>query len=218
MIKTYSLRTDGELNVSPNFKVKEFACRDGADKILIDTNMINIMQKVRTRYGVPININSGYRTNTWNAKVGGLPQSRHLTGEAVDFSVGSGNGVVPHRQVCMYLETIGCKSIILYLYANNVRWIHAGSANGTYAIETAKGTRKTIATFVPTLRRQFLIYTNQAEVEILQLYLMRKGFYNDDLDGKFGPATKKAVYTFQLRNKLDPTGVCDKATWTKLLA
>ena len=36
MIKTYSLKSDGNKNISNNFKVSDFACKDGSYKILID--------------------------------------------------------------------------------------------------------------------------------------------------------------------------------------
>ena len=44
MVKTYSLKSDGETLISTNFKVKEFACKDGTDKILIDIELVNILQ------------------------------------------------------------------------------------------------------------------------------------------------------------------------------
>lgn len=37
-IKEYSLKADGSKAVSKNFKVKEFRCKDGSDKILIDVD------------------------------------------------------------------------------------------------------------------------------------------------------------------------------------
>ena len=37
-VKTYSLKSDGDKQLSPHFKVKEFRCKDGSDKILIVTN------------------------------------------------------------------------------------------------------------------------------------------------------------------------------------
>jgi peptidoglycan hydrolase-like protein with peptidoglycan-binding domain len=39
-IKTFSLKIDGETQLTSNFKVREFACKDGSDKILIDTELV----------------------------------------------------------------------------------------------------------------------------------------------------------------------------------
>ena len=71
MIKEYSLKRNGELFLSKNFKVKEFACRDGSDKLLIDTDLVDKIQGLRDYTGMPITIISGYRTETYNEKCGG---------------------------------------------------------------------------------------------------------------------------------------------------
>lgn len=93
-IRTYSLKTDGEKFVSNNFRVREFRCKDGSDKILIDDALVTIVQRVRTHFGKPITINSAYRTVAHNKKVGGSPTSKHLLGTAADIVV---SGVHPDK-------------------------------------------------------------------------------------------------------------------------
>lgn len=39
-VQTFSRSADGEKNLSANFKVKEFACKDGSDEILIDLDLV----------------------------------------------------------------------------------------------------------------------------------------------------------------------------------
>lgn len=85
MIKEYSLKKDGELKLSDNFKVKEFACKDGTDKILIDIDGIKILQTLRRITGTPIQIISGYRTPSYNQQVGGAQNSQHCKGTAFDI-------------------------------------------------------------------------------------------------------------------------------------
>lgn len=86
-VKTYSLARDGDKQLTENFKVREFACRDGSDKILIDDNLPKLLQVIRDAFGKPITINSAYRNATYNKKVGGAPASQHVQGKAADIVV-----------------------------------------------------------------------------------------------------------------------------------
>lgn len=54
-----------------------------------------VLEKVRTRFGRPVSVNSGYRSQAVNALVGGSTKSQHMKAEAVDFEVpGIANGDV----------------------------------------------------------------------------------------------------------------------------
>lgn len=86
-VKTYSLARDGDKQLTENFKVREFACRDGSDQILIDDNLPKLLQAIRDAFGKPITINSAYRNATYNKKVGGAPASQHVQGKAADIVV-----------------------------------------------------------------------------------------------------------------------------------
>jgi len=68
-VKEYSKKLDGNTYLTPNFKVREFACKDGTDKLLIDLELLAILQLVRDIMGEPFYINSGYRTEKHNRKV-----------------------------------------------------------------------------------------------------------------------------------------------------
>lgn len=99
---SYSLRKEGAAYISPDFQVREFACRDGSDKVMIDLRLVHILQRVRDHFGKPVRINSGYRTRFYNAKVGGATNSQHLKGTAADIAV---KGVAPSA-VADYVETL----------------------------------------------------------------------------------------------------------------
>lgn len=86
-VKTYSLKIDGKKKLSDNFTVSEFRCKDGSDKILIDTDLVNILQKVREHFNKPVTINSAYRNATYNQKIGGASRSQHVYGTASDIVV-----------------------------------------------------------------------------------------------------------------------------------
>lgn len=100
-IKVYSLKTEGNLSVSRNFKVREFACKDGSDVVLICPLTVWILQNVRDHFGKPVRITSAYRTPEHNAKSGGATSSLHMLGVAVDFVV---DGVTADK-VQAYLES-----------------------------------------------------------------------------------------------------------------
>lgn len=111
-VSAYSKEKDGNKKLSTNFRVKEFACTDGSDPIFISTELIEILQKVRTHFGKPVTITSAYRTPTRNKAVGGTTYSQHLYGCAADIKV---KGVTP-KVVANYLEKIlpNCGGIGLY--------------------------------------------------------------------------------------------------------
>ncbi len=86
-IKAYSKAKDGNKKLSTNFKVKEFACTDGSDPIFIDSDLVNILQKIRSHFGKSVTITSAYRTPGKNKAVGGETYSQHLYGKAADIKV-----------------------------------------------------------------------------------------------------------------------------------
>lgn len=111
MVKEYSLARDGEMQISENFKVKEFRCKDGSDKILIDTDFVaNKLQKIREHFGAPITINSAYRTESYNRKVGGAKSSYHMKGQAFDIVVKCHTPL----EIARFAQTIGITGIIQY--------------------------------------------------------------------------------------------------------
>lgn len=102
MLKVYSLKKDGNLKLSLNFRVREFACQDGTDPIFIDTELVSVLQKIRTHFKKPVTITSAYRTPTHNKSCGGTTYSQHLYGRAADIKV---QGIAP-KEVAKYAETI----------------------------------------------------------------------------------------------------------------
>lgn len=98
----YSKKDSGNVQLSKNFKVREFACKDGSDVVIIDPLLIWILQNVRDYFKKPVNITSGYRTVTHNNSAGGAENSYHILGMAADFVVEG----VKASAVQDYLETI----------------------------------------------------------------------------------------------------------------
>ena len=105
-IKAYSKAKDGNKKLSTNFKVKEFACTDGSDPIFIDSDLVNILQKIRNHFGKSVTITSAYRTPSKNKACGGTTYSQHLYGKAADIKI---KGVAP-KTVAAYAEKLLPKS------------------------------------------------------------------------------------------------------------
>lgn len=135
----YSLKKDGDKKLTDNFSVREFRCRDGSDKILICMETVKILQAVRDYFGQPVIINSGYRTPSWNRKVGGATSSQHVKGTACDIKVKG----VPSWAVAGFLEDnypyhgIGYYSNFVHLDSRGygVKWKDSGSnVKGTFGI------------------------------------------------------------------------------------
>lgn len=112
-IKIYSLKADGNKAISANFKVKEFACKDKSDAIVLHESFIrDKLQKIRSHFNVAVTFNSAYRTPEHNRKpdVGGAKDSFHVKGRAFDIVV---KGKTP-AEVAGYAASIGIKGIIQY--------------------------------------------------------------------------------------------------------
>ena len=75
--------------LSEHFDYQEFGITDETDisvKENIKKLVINVLEKIRAEYAMPIYITSGYRTPKHNKAVGGVSNSQHVYGEAADFT------------------------------------------------------------------------------------------------------------------------------------
>lgn len=73
--------------ITPNFQDVEFTCRCGCGYMAINPDIVNRLQVIRDIIGLPIKINSGCRCEKHNKEVGGAPNSYHLRGMAIDWTV-----------------------------------------------------------------------------------------------------------------------------------
>lgn len=53
---------------------------------VIDKRLVDVLDAIRERLGVPLYINSGYRCPEHNAEVGGVSNSQHVLGTAADIT------------------------------------------------------------------------------------------------------------------------------------
>lgn len=86
-LNVYSYTKDGTKFLSSNFRVREFRCKDDTDPIFIDSDLVDVLQKVRDHFGKAVTITSAFRTASHNKKVGGATYSQHCYGKAADIKV-----------------------------------------------------------------------------------------------------------------------------------
>lgn len=110
-VKTYSLKKDGNKPITEHFKVKEFRCKDGTDKILISTELVEMLEKLREKLNCSININSGYRTEAHNKSIGGSSTSKHCKGLAVDIVCKRDGKTVASSEVCCAAQDLNFPGI-----------------------------------------------------------------------------------------------------------
>lgn len=86
------------MQLTKNFNIKEFACHDGSPVpqafIPNAQKLAANLQVLRDHLGKPIIINSGYRSPTYNRKIGGAKASQHLLAKASDIRV---TGLTPAK-------------------------------------------------------------------------------------------------------------------------
>lgn len=201
LINKYSLSKDKNLRLSKNFRLSEFACADKSDTVLVSEELVDILQKVRDHFGRAVIITSGYRTGSHNKRVGGVSNSRHLTGEAADFTV---SGVSPAR-VGYFLESLGVNGIGIYMTSG---FVHVDvREKGRWRGLIYGGREESLVKYFPTLSSG----SQGGCVRLLQSLL------KVDADGIFGPQTRGVLRKYQASKGLAVDGIAGKNTWRSLL-
>lgn len=107
MVQEYSLRRDGDLQLSPHFRLSEFASKDGSDKVLVDDALVDLLEQIREAAGGAVTINSGYRSPAHNSDAGGVSNSQHLYGRAADIVVSGASPLLVGQIAEYYLGRQG---------------------------------------------------------------------------------------------------------------
>ena len=68
----------------------------------MDVELLELLEMIRERYGVPVSITSGYRCESYNRRIGGAASSYHLAGQAADIQVSD----QPAHEVADWIGTL----------------------------------------------------------------------------------------------------------------
>ena len=85
------------------------------------------LEALRERAGTPIRINSGYRSSQLNKKIGGQPNSNHLTGCAVDIRVKDNEQLIQYAAILIqYANETGqdFDELLLEKNRHGAIWLH----------------------------------------------------------------------------------------------
>ncbi len=205
-VKSYSLKKDGNKRLSTNFTLRELVSKDGADRALVDTKLIDYLQQIRSHFKKAVIINSSYRTTAHNKAVGGQPNSYHTKGMAADIVVSG----VSAKRVAQYAEAIGVKGIGWY---ETQRFTHIDTRTSKYYWKDKSGNSRNTFSDCPYAEPSSNLTVNSSGngVKWLQWHLNNLGG-KLAVDGTFGAKTKAAVIAYQKEHNLAADGIVGGAT------
>ena len=222
-VKTYSKASHGDTNITPNFKVREFACRDGSNQVIVDSLLAEVLEDIRAQCGGrPIVISSGYRTPAYNKKIGGASDSYHMKGQAADISIA---GVAPAVVAAAAEKALAARKLAggIGLYANFThvdtrvtKWrqnmvtgakVAGFGLSGPLSGHSGQLPQRGSQAAAPTVK----LGDRGDAVKSLQTILGLTA------DGIFGARTDEAVRVFQSKNGLAADGIVGVKTWEKLV-
>lgn len=105
-----------------HFNRKEFKCKCGniycnGYPAEPQEKLVRVAEKVREHFGATATVSSGLRCTQHNANVGGVSNSRHLTGKAMDFCIAG-------KTASQVLAFVQKQSDIRYSYAIDSQFVH----------------------------------------------------------------------------------------------
>lgn len=98
-------------NEIKHFKKEEFTCKCGCGQNNINDEFVLLLEIARKKAGVPFSINCGFRCEKHNQEVGGVTDSAHCKGLAVDISARSDSD---RFSIVSALLSVGFKRVLLY--------------------------------------------------------------------------------------------------------
>ena len=222
----YNVSKKSGTKLSDHFTSDEFDCHGSGccKSTMINEKLVQYLEQIRTHFGKPITVTSGYRCTTHNRNVGGATGSRHSKGDAADIVV---QGVTP-RTVAQYAESIGILGIGLYETSADGHFVHIDARDyKSFWYGQACAARSTFGTYSniggttsssnATSASDIFILSNGScgeKVKELQNNLISLGYSLGSFgaDGSYGNATAAAVKKFQSDRNLVADGIAGYLT------
>ena len=138
MVKTYSLKKDGDKKLSAHFRVREFA-ESGTDKVMVDEELITQLEALHGELSCSkIIITSGFRTDS--------KTSQHALGKAADVNcwhMENGKEVrYQGREILLAAERVGFRGIGWIPGSEKSRAaVHLDTRASVYRFDEANGSR-----------------------------------------------------------------------------
>lgn len=95
-----------------HFRLDEFACRC-CGKNGMNEAFVGLLDNLREEFGLPMNVNSGFRCSKHNKNIGGSPNSKHLVGLACDISTDNFNAENKYKLIHLAFD-FGVSGIGIY--------------------------------------------------------------------------------------------------------
>lgn len=105
-----------------------------------------VFQPIRDHFGVPIYISSGYRSAALNKKIGGVKNSQHCTGEAIDIDMDGHSSKVSNVEIFNWIKHNLFFDQLIWEYGNSTTpdWVHVSysstNSNRGQILRAIKGT------------------------------------------------------------------------------
>lgn len=194
--------------LSKNFTRKDFKCPCGCTRQMVDSELVEKLQRIRDVVGKKIKITSGYRCLKRNQDSGGGTNSRHRYGMAADWRL-EDRSLNPVA-LGILASAVGFGGIGIYWYAGNM-FCHADTrgTKATWLCDAKKHYPSTtyLKFVLPTIRRGCTGDANRAATKMLQRLLGLTP------DGIFGEGTENALLKAQEAHGLAVDGICGPASW-----
>lgn len=127
------------MNLSEHFTLRELTKSNTASRLGIDNTPTDealeqlkklcteVLEPIRVKYGKPIIVNSGYRSEKLNKAIGGAKTSQHMTGGAADVDASDGDNAKLFNLIKDMIESGELKvGQLIWEKGNKIQpdWVH----------------------------------------------------------------------------------------------